>query len=92
MHGRGLEEAALREAISRVLYYASQINTFLDGRNVGFRPFVGDLRGFVAGLRRLTNPHHDGFSRVWGSILLRPNKSMHATCETHARDGRRYTA
>lgn len=53
MHGRGLDEAALREAISRVLYYASRVNAFLDTRDVGFRPFVGDLRGFVGRLEAL---------------------------------------
>jgi hypothetical protein len=53
MHGRGLDELELREAVSRVLHYADQINRFLDGRNVGFRPFVGDLRGFVGRLEAL---------------------------------------
>jgi len=41
MHGRGLDEGEVREAISRVLHYADQINSVLDGRNAGFRPFVG---------------------------------------------------
>jgi hypothetical protein len=53
MHGRGLDEGEVREAISRVLHYADQINTFLDGRTAGFRPFVGDLRGFVDRLEAL---------------------------------------
>jgi hypothetical protein len=53
MHGRGLEEPDLREAISRVLYYTDQINRFLEGRDVGFKPFVGDLRGFVGRLESL---------------------------------------
>jgi hypothetical protein len=53
MHGRGLDEGEVREAISRVLHYAVQINTFLDGRKAGFRPFVGDLRGFVGRLEAL---------------------------------------
>jgi hypothetical protein len=49
MHGRGLEEPELREAISRVLYYAHELNEFLQG-HAGFRSFVGDLRGFVGRL------------------------------------------
>jgi len=53
MHGRGLDEGEVREAISRVLHYASAINGFLDSRNAGFRTFVGDLRGFVGRLEAL---------------------------------------
>jgi hypothetical protein len=36
-----------------VLYYTDQINRFLEGRDVGFKPFVGDLRGFVGRLESL---------------------------------------
>lgn len=50
MHGKGLDPAALREAISRTLQYTDHINRFLDHRNVGFRLFCGDLRGFVGRL------------------------------------------
>lgn len=50
MHGKELDSAELREAISRTLQYTDHINRFLDGRNVGFRPFCGDLRGFVGRL------------------------------------------
>lgn len=53
MHGKGLDPAELREAISRTLQYAAQINGFLDTRNVGFRPFCGDLRGFVGRLESI---------------------------------------
>jgi len=49
MHGRGLDESEVREAVSRVLYYAQQMNEFIQAR-AGFRPFVGDLRGFVGRL------------------------------------------
>jgi hypothetical protein len=55
MHGRGLDEAETREAICRVLFYASEFNAFLQGRGVGFRPF-GDLRGFVGRLEALDKP------------------------------------
>jgi hypothetical protein len=53
MHGKGTEPAQLREAISRVLQYAEQINVFLDQRRVGFHPFCGDLRGFVGRLESM---------------------------------------
>jgi hypothetical protein len=53
MHGKGLDPAELREAISRTLQYADHINRFLDQRNVGFRPFCGDLRGFVGRLESM---------------------------------------
>ena len=53
MHGRGLDDGEVREAISRVLHYGNQINIFLDSRNVGFRAFVGDLRGFAGRLEAL---------------------------------------
>ena len=53
MHGKGIDAAELREAISRTLQYADQINLFLDSRNVGFRPFCGDLRGFVGRLESI---------------------------------------
>ena len=53
MHGKGVADPELREAISRTLHYADQINRFLDGRNVGFRPFCGDLRGFVGRLEAM---------------------------------------
>jgi hypothetical protein len=53
MHGQGIDDARIREAISRVLHYANQLNTFLDGRGVGFRAFVGDLRGFTGRLEAL---------------------------------------
>jgi hypothetical protein len=53
MHGKGLNDAELREAISRTLHYADHINRFLDARGVGFRPFCGDLRGFVGRLEAM---------------------------------------
>lgn len=53
MHGKGLDAGEVREAISRTLQYTDQINRFLDGRNVGFRPFCGDLRGFVGRLESI---------------------------------------
>lgn len=53
MHGKDLDDAGLREAISRVLHFADAINHFLDDQNVGFRPFVGDLRGFIGRLSSL---------------------------------------
>jgi hypothetical protein len=53
MHGKGLDAGELREAISRTLHYAAAINTFLDMRRVGFRPFCGDLRGFVGRLEAM---------------------------------------
>ncbi|MGE0294996.1 MAG: hypothetical protein AB7P97_21830 [Hyphomonadaceae bacterium] len=53
MHGKDIDEAELREAISRVLHYATAMNRFLDDRRVGFRPFTGDLRGFVGRLESL---------------------------------------
>jgi len=56
MHGRDLDDAGLREAISRVLYFADGINQFLEAQKVGFRPFVGDLRGFVGRLDSLEKP------------------------------------
>ncbi|MHB8477636.1 MAG: hypothetical protein ACYDBZ_15245 [Steroidobacteraceae bacterium] len=37
MHGQGIDDGKIREAISRVLHYADQLNTLLDGRSVGFR-------------------------------------------------------
>lgn len=52
MHGRGLDESNLREAISRVLQYSSALNDFIQGQ-AGFRPFIGDLRGFVGRLEAL---------------------------------------
>jgi hypothetical protein len=53
MHGRGLDEGEIREAICRVLHYADRINELLDSSSAGFRPFVGDLRGFVGRLEAL---------------------------------------
>ena len=53
MHGKGLDPAELREAISRTLQYTDHINRFLDGRDVGFRPFCGDLRGFAGRLESM---------------------------------------
>ena len=47
MHGRNLGDPQVREAISRVVNYANELNVFLDSRRVGFRPFCADLRGFV---------------------------------------------
>lgn len=53
MHGKGLDPAELREAIARTLQYAVAINNFLDSRKVGFKPFCGDLRGFVGRLESM---------------------------------------
>ena len=53
MHGKDFDSGELREAISRTLQYADHLNRFLDGRNVGFRPFCGDLRGFVGRLESM---------------------------------------
>lgn len=60
MHGVSLDEAKLRDAINRVLCFADEINKFMDAREVGFRPFVGDLRGFVGRLQ----PHDKSSSRL----------------------------
>jgi hypothetical protein len=53
MHGQGIDDSQVREAIYRVLHYSAQLNTLLDERRVGFRPFVADLRGFVGRLEPL---------------------------------------
>lgn len=53
MHGKDFDGGELRVAISRTLQYADHVNRFLDGRNVGFRPFCGDLRGFVGRLESM---------------------------------------
>ncbi len=53
MHGKTVSEPLLRDAISRTLHYADQLNRFLETCNVGFRPFCGDLRGFVGRLESL---------------------------------------
>jgi hypothetical protein len=56
MDGRDVDEPALREAISRVLHFTHAMNIFVDAQNVGLRPFVGDLRGFVGRGHSLDKP------------------------------------
>lgn len=54
MHGKGLTERDKREAISKVMHYAKEINDLIAvSRSLGFKPFSGDLRGFVGGLESL---------------------------------------
>ncbi len=51
MHGKGLTDREKREAVSKVLHYAEQMNELIAVRKtLGFRPFCGDLRGFVGRL------------------------------------------
>ncbi len=46
VHGKGVLQADARQAIVDVLDYAADLNTFVEGI-AGFRPFGGDMRGFV---------------------------------------------
>ncbi len=54
MHGRQSTERTKREGICKVLHYAKEMNTLIaDTKNLGFRPFAGDLRGVVGRLEPL---------------------------------------
>lgn len=54
MHGRRPTEAKQREAICKTMHYAKIMNELIAvRRNLGFRPFSGDLRGIVGRLKPL---------------------------------------
>lgn len=54
MHGKGLADKDKREAISKVMHYAKEINHLIaETKSLGFRPFCGDLRGFIGRLESL---------------------------------------
>lgn len=54
MHGREVSEAKKREAIALALDYAKAMNTLVGvTKKSGFKPFSGDLRGFVGRLSSL---------------------------------------
>lgn len=51
MHGRRVDEPAKRKAISLALHYAQGMNHLIAvTKDLGFRPFTGDLRGFTGAL------------------------------------------
>jgi hypothetical protein len=54
MHGKVLTEKDKREAISKVMHYAKEVNDLIAvKKSLGFKPFCGDLRGFVGRLEPL---------------------------------------
>ena len=57
MHGKEVNEAEKREAISNVLHYCDQVNKLLIGKeNLRFKPYKSDLRGFAGALEFLDQP------------------------------------
>ena len=52
MHGRSPTEAKKREAITKALHYAKEMNSHIQTKS-GFKPFAGDLRGIVGRLESL---------------------------------------
>ena len=61
MHGKRVTEADKREAIARVLQYASLMNQQVSVTEAaGFKPFSKDLRGFAGRL-----PHLDKATTRW---------------------------
>lgn len=57
MHGKGLTDKEKREAVSKALHYAEEMNDLIAVRKcLRFRPFCGDLRGFVGRLEALEKP------------------------------------
>lgn len=54
MHGKMVQEKDEREAISRVLHYAERMNNLISSKQkAGFKPFSGNLKGFVGRLESL---------------------------------------
>lgn len=54
MHGRDPSEARQREALCKAMHYAKEMNELIAvTKNLGFRPFSGDLRGIVGALQPL---------------------------------------
>jgi len=51
MHGKSVSDPDKRKAISLALHYAEGMNRLIAvTKNLGFRPFTGDLRGFIGAL------------------------------------------
>jgi hypothetical protein len=54
MHGKAVTEKEKREAISKVMQYAKEMNDLIAiNKSLGFKPFSGNLRGIVGRLTSL---------------------------------------